>query len=132
MDDATALLELLNKSFYEATSGNAELAEYLSERLRPAGGFTPDQTTLLAQVKLQISDIDEANYQLNNINFEAYPFSFGFAPMLATDGFYYLNADLLTDCLRPGDHYEWAKGYLINLKIVSAEGIEWAPPPDEE
>lgn len=111
--EQSALLELLAPGAYAWATLDTAQQQLLSATLRPAGSFTDEQRSLLADWYLIISP-----EQLAAANATLAPLRMAIASRTTTDGRTTINADLLTDCVQPGDTYRAIASTLAQLKLI--------------
>lgn len=110
-----AVFEKLELGVYSFTDLSTDERALLSETLRANGSFTAQQRALLHGWYLQVTpeQVSAANAAL--------PTDRAIFARADTEGALWLNADLLTDCARPGDTYHSITSTLVQLKLVKLD-----------
>lgn len=124
--EQTALLELLASGAYSWADLDTEQQSLLSATLRPTGSFTVEQLALLADWYLVATP-----EQVATANATLAPLNRRIGSRLTTDDRTVANADLLTDCMRPGDTYHEIAPTLATLKLIRLEAEAFPTPVDE-
>lgn len=111
--EQTTLLELLAPGTYAFSEITPEQQQLLAITLRPIGPFTDEQRALLVDWYLLVTP-----EQIAAANATLAPLSLGIGSRQTSDDRTVTNADLLTDCMRPGDTYQAIAPFLSTLKII--------------
>ena len=107
-----ALLTKLESGLYSLSNLTTPERELITATLRLSGLFTDQQKELLTDWHLPTTpeQVAAANAAL--------PTGTAISARADNDGALWVNADLLTDCMRPGDTYHAIGGVLITLPLT--------------
>lgn len=121
-----SLFNLLAPGAYAFSELDGEQQQLLAATLRPIGPFSTEQQALLTNWYLLITPD-----QLAAANATLAPLKRGISGRTTIDDRTTTNADLLTDCIRPGDTYHAIAPLLATLKLIKLNADQF-PIPDQE